>query len=128
MAKKKSYVITDKQTQIKNYVKNLLALKNIIDDQGNILDLVRYRSEIEQVKKSREAEFQKNATVDGVVIDRELGSVLVGEIEYLDEISKYTKNINSLSENPITSYEDLQKTVQPIRTKICTFFMRRHHK
>ena len=63
---------------------------------------------------NREVEFQNNTTIDGVVIDRELASILVGEIEYLNGILKHTKNINSLSENPITSYEDLQKNFQTI--------------
>ena len=77
---------------------------------------------------NREVEFQNNTTIDGVVIDRELASILVGEIEYLNGILKHTKNINSLSENPITSYEDLKKNFQTIGTRIRTFFARKRHK
>ncbi len=126
MAKDKTSDIIDKQTQINNYVTNLLWLKNIIDAHGNILNLDRYRSEVELVKMDREAEFQKNTTVDGVVIDRELASVLVGEIEYLNGILKHTKNIKSLSEHPIVSYEDQDHPVKKwwnnLGDSICTLY------
>ena len=128
MAKRKNYVVTDKQTSIKNYIRNLLWLKNIIDDHGNILNVELYRSEIELVRHNREVESINNTTVDGVVIDRELAAIFVGEIQYLDEIIKHTKNINPLLENPVTSHEDLCVNVRNVGSQIRNFFARKRHK
>jgi hypothetical protein len=101
--------MTDKQTAIKTYMRNQLLLQNIIDQDGNILDLARFKTvvtkEINQVNK----EMDENTTPDSVVIDRIHHACLIGELEYLQNLLKHTKNIEPLKENPIVSHEDLPK-------------------
>ena len=109
MAKKDKFEITDKQSSIKQHMHDVLWLKNIIDANGKILDLDRFRAEIDVAISDCEVKMLKNSTVDGVVVDREIYSILVGEKEYLESLRNHTKNFDSLKERPIVSYEDLQK-------------------
>lgn len=109
MAKNKHIEITDKQSSIRNYMQNTLWLKNIIDAHGNILDLDRFRNEVDLAINNCKVRMLQNSTVDGVVIDREKYSILVGEQEYLESLAKHTKNFDSLKETPIVSYEDLPR-------------------
>jgi hypothetical protein len=109
MAKNKNTEITDKQSSIKHYMQNTLWLKNIIDAHGNILDLERFRAEVDLAISNCELRMAQNSTVDGVVKDRELHAVLVGEQEYLESLAKHTKNFYPLNEHPIVSHKDLPK-------------------
>lgn len=106
---KKHTEMTDKQTTIKTYMRNQLLLQNVIDQDGNILDLARFNAavtkEINQVNK----EMDENTTPDSVVIDRIHHACLIGELEYLQGLLQHTKNIEPLKENPIVSHEDLPK-------------------
>ncbi|MBQ7245250.1 MAG: hypothetical protein IJS34_02665, partial [Alphaproteobacteria bacterium] len=114
---KKHTEMTDKQTAIKTYMRNQLLLQNIIDQDGNILDLARFNAavtkEINQVNK----EMDENTTPDSVVIDRIHHACLIGELEYLQNLLKHKKNIEPLQENPIVSYEDLPPKRNIIKEK-----------
>ena len=119
--------MTDKQTAIKTYMRNQLLLQNIIDQDGNILDLARFKAavtkEINQVNK----EMDENTTPDSVVIDRIHHACLIGELEYLQNLLKHTKNIEPLKENPIVSHEDLPKKPRKIlfpRTRLTIVILR----
>ena len=109
MAKNKHTEITDKQSSIRTYMHNILWLKNIIDEHGNIVNLDRFRAEVDLAISNCELRMAQNSTVDGVVKDRELYSILVGEQEYLKSLAKHTKNFDYLNEQPIVSREDLPK-------------------
>lgn len=110
MAKRQNIEIIDKQSSIKNYMQNILWLKNIIDAGGNILNLDRFRAEVDIAISNCQVRMTKYTTIDGVVTEREKYSILVGELEYLQDLAKHTTNFYPLKQNPIVSYEDLPKT------------------
>lgn len=110
MAKRQNIEIIDKQSSIKNYMQNILWLKNIIDAHGNILNLDRFRAEVDTAIIDCKARMMQYTTIDGVVTEREKYSILVGELEYLQDLAKHTTNFYPLKQNPIVSYEDLPKT------------------
>ena len=109
MVKKNKCEIVNKQTYIKRYMRNQFLLKNIIDPNGNILDVQRFRTEIANEISKVNQEMDNNTTIDGVVIDRMYQSVLFGELEYLQGLEKHQNNIDEFQEYPKTSYEDLPK-------------------
>lgn len=110
MAGHQNIEIIDKQSSIKNYMKNTLWLKNIIDAHGDILNLDRFRAEVDVAIINCKAQMMQYTTIDGVVTEREKYSILVGELEYLQDLAKHTTNFYPLKQNPIVSYEDLPKT------------------
>ena len=109
MAKHQNTEIIDKQSSIKHYMQNTLWLKNIIDAHGNILNLDRFRAEVDVAISNCEVRMAQYTSVDCVVTDREKYSILVGELEYLQSLAKHTTNFYPLKQNPIVSHEDLPK-------------------
>ena len=109
MAKHQNTEIIDKQSSIKHYMQNTLWLKNIIDAHGNILNLDRFRAEVDVAISNCEVRMAQYTTIDGVVTEREKYSILVGELEYLQSLAKHTTNFYPLKQNPIVSHEDLPK-------------------
>lgn len=109
MAKKKNIEIMDKQSSIKHYMHQTLWLKDIIDAGGNILNLDRFRAEVDVAISNCNVRMSEYTTVDGVVKDREMYSILLGEKEYLENLAKHTTNFYPLKQHPIVSHEDLPK-------------------
>ena len=106
----KNTKIQDKLSSIPNYMQNTLLSKGIIDEQGNILNIYRFRAEIDVAISDCKFQMIQYTTVDGVVKDREKYSILVGELEYLESLAKHTTNFYPLKQNPIISHEDLPKS------------------
>lgn len=131
--KKNKIEITDKQSSIRNYMENILWTKDIIDVHGNILNLDRFRAEVDVAISNCEVRMLQYTTIDGVVTDREMYSILVGELEYLKNLATHTTNFYDLKQNPIISYEDLPKhnnlgkikgVLDIMRSKIADWLMR----
>ena len=113
MAKNKKIEITDKQSSIRNYMQNILWLKNIIDAHGNILNLDRFHAEVDTAISNCKLRMSRHVSIDGVVQDREMYSISLGELEYLQGLATHTKNFDSLKEQNIISHEDLPKSNKP---------------
>ncbi len=114
---KKHTEITDKQTAIKTYMRNQLLLQNVIDGDGNILDLNRFHDIVAKEIRQCEKEMAENETENGVVKDQMLQSVLIGDLEYLKSLEKHKKSINPWVEFPIVSHEDLPPKRNIIKEK-----------
>ena len=114
---KKHTEMTDKQTAIKTYMRNQLLLQNVIDGDGNILDLNRFHDTVAKEIRQCEKEMAENETENYVVKDQMLQSVLIGDLEYLKSLEKHKKSINPLVEFPIVSHEDLPKKRNIIKEK-----------
>lgn len=128
MARHQNTEIIDKQSSIKHYMQNTLWLKNIIDAGGNILNLDRFRAEVDVAISNCEIRMTQYTSVDGVVTDREKYSILVGELEYLQDLAKHTTNFYPLKQNPIVSHEDLPKTNRDLIKRIQKFCKSIKHK
>ena len=114
---KKHTEITDKQTAIKTYMRNQFLLQNVIDGDGNILDLNRFHDAVAKEIRQCQKEMAENETINGVVKDQMLQSVLIGDLDYLKSVIKHTKNINPWVESPVVSHEDLPKKRNVIKAK-----------
>lgn len=93
--------LPDKLTFVKNHTRNILATRGAIDNGGNILNLVQYRTIIEIEINERENMLKKHITVDGVVINRERVSELLSEIAFLNDAKARTKNYDYFMEFPL---------------------------
>jgi len=109
MVKKNKTVITDKQSAIKQCMRNQLLLCNAIDANGTIIDLERFHNIVNDEIRKCQKEMAENETENCVVKDQMLQSCLIGDLEYLESLAKHTKNIDPLIETPIESREDLPK-------------------
>lgn len=102
-------MIPDKQTYIRQYMRNQLLLHNVINPDGKILDLAKFQTLIAQEIEKIRHEMRANSTIDGVVIDRYKYAEQVGELEYLQDLAKHKDYVDELKEHPIQPSEDLTK-------------------
>lgn len=65
---KKHTEITDKQTAIKTYMRNQFLLQNVIDGDGNILDLNRFHDTV--AKESANAKKKWLKTKQSMVLSK----------------------------------------------------------
>ena len=114
MSKKNTDAIPDKQTYIKQYMRNQFLLNNVINPDGKILDLAKFQTLIAQEIEKIHHEMRNNSTIDAVVIDRYTYAEQVGELEYLQDLAKHKDYVDELKEHPIKSYEDLPKKPKKI--------------
>ena len=111
MSKKNKTEITNKQTAIKQYTQKQLLQHNAIDNNGNILDLKFFQDFIATEIKKCQKEMADNETINGVVKDQMLQSYLIGDLEYLQNLAKHSKNFDSLKENIIKPQEVKAKVI-----------------
>ena len=111
MSKKNKTEITNKQTAIKQYTQKQLLQHNAIDNNGNILDLKFFQDFIATEIKKCQKEMADNETINGVVKDQMLQSYLIGDLEYLQNLAKHSKNVDSLKENIIQPQVDKAKVI-----------------
>ena len=111
MSKKNKTEITNKQTAIKQYTQKQLLQHNAIDNNGNILDLKFFQDFIATEIKKCQKEMADNETINGVVKDQMLQSYLIGDLEYLQNLAKHSKNFDLLKENIIQPQEDKAKVI-----------------
>ncbi len=95
-----------KLDNIKTEIKQMLFFACAIDDRGKIIDLQRYTNVINQTIAERESALRANTTIDGVPLNREIVSVLMGEIAYLKNIKTHKENLDELIEHPIKDRVD----------------------
>lgn len=101
--------IPDKLDSVKREIKQQLFFECVIDSNNNILNLPKYQAIVDKLIQNREAQVRKNSSIDGVPFDREVVSVLMGEIAYLNEIKLHKHNLDILKEHPITDRVDFDE-------------------
>ena len=90
--------IPNKLDSVKHEIKQQLFFECVIDSNNNILNLPKYQAIVDKLIQNREAEVRKNSSIDGVPLDREVVSVLMGEIAYLNEIKLHRHNLDTMKE------------------------------
>ncbi|MBO4672303.1 MAG: hypothetical protein J5608_01455 [Alphaproteobacteria bacterium] len=101
--------IPNKLDSVKHEIKQQLFFECVIDSNNNILNLPKYQAIVDKLIQNREAEVRKNSSIDGVPLDREVVSVLMGEIAYLNEIKLHRHNLDTMKEHPMTDRVDLDE-------------------